>query len=124
MFGMLPAPAGGWKVFQEEDTRVTEMQKYFANCHKAIKVAMCNEIYAACERTGVDYSRVRACAVEVDGVGANHTTVPNEGKFGFAGSCFPKDMLAFSSWYREIGGVALVFEAALASNEKALERNP
>ncbi len=119
MFGILPHPHKGWRVFQTDDHRVTEFQKYFANCHKAIKVAFCNEIYAACQAVKVDYEQVRKFAIEVPGVGDNHTKVPNGGMLGFGGMCFPKDMSAFANYLDLIKTDAQIFHAALAANELA-----
>lgn len=118
MFSILPRPKDGWRVFQVEDMRVTEFQKYFANCHKAIKVAFCNEIYQACLTTGVDYNDVRKFAIEVDGVGENHTKVPGPDKLlGYGGLCFPKDMAAFAAYLDSINVDAQVFHAAIGSND-------
>jgi UDP-glucose 6-dehydrogenase len=101
------------------DFKVTEFQKYFANCHKAIKVAICNEIYEACKATNTCYDDVQEFAIKVPGVGANHTAVPGpDGQRGYGGACFPKDMQAFSTYLKE--GLLFppgVFAAAIESND-------
>ena len=117
MFGILPYSQKGWRIFQTDDTRVTEFQKYFANCHKAIKVAFCNEIYSACQTVKVDYDEVRKFAIAVDGVGENHTKVPNEGKLGYGGMCFPKDMSAFVAYLDSINADSQIFHAAIGAND-------
>ncbi len=58
-----------------------------------------NEMYQVAEKSGVDWG------VALDGffrdgrVGHSHMNVPGpDGKFGFGGSCFPKDIQAMISF--------------------------
>jgi len=72
-----------------------EMVKYMNNCYFATKVSFMNEMKQIADKCGVDWD------VAVDGfirdgrIGHSHLTVPGpDGKFGFGGSCFPKDIQA------------------------------
>ena len=63
-----------------------------------------NEMYQIAEKTGVDWD------VALDGffrdgrVGHSHMNVPgHDGKFGFGGSCFPKDIQALIHFGESLG---------------------
>lgn len=74
-------------------TQEAEMVKYFKNCFLATKVSFCNEMYQFCKQKHVDYNQIKNIACLDDRIGFSHTNVPgHDGKFGFGGTCFPKDM--------------------------------
>lgn len=82
---------------------MAEMLKYFTNCFLSVKVAFCNEMYEICRETGIDYDAVKALLD--DRMGPSHLDVPgHDGRFGFGGTCFPKDLNAMI-WYAEAVGV-------------------
>ena len=69
-----------------------EMVKLFRNNFLATKVSFCNEIYQFCKLVNVDYENVRKLAVLDNRILESHSNVPgHDGKFGFGGTCFPKD---------------------------------
>ena len=69
-----------------------EMVKMFKNCFLSTKVSFCNEIYELCKIKGINYENVRAVAANDDRILHSHTKVPGyDGKYGFGGTCFPKD---------------------------------
>jgi UDPglucose 6-dehydrogenase len=79
-----------------------ELHKMFCNCFLATKVAFCNEVYRLCEKldeeydTSSTYSRLTDALKEDDRIGITHLAVPGpDGKFGFGGTCFPKDINSF-----------------------------
>lgn len=73
----------------------SETIKYFANCYLAVKIAYFNNLYQVCEKFNSDYSVVRDAICEDRRINAHHTKVPGpDGKFGFGGYCFPKDINA------------------------------
>jgi len=75
-----------------------EMVKYMTNTFLATKVSFANEIYEICERLGVDYDKVTEYATYDNRLGNSHWSVPGpDGKLGFGGSCFPKDINALIS---------------------------
>ena len=72
-----------------------EMVKYFTNTFLATKVSFANEMYQICGRLGIDYDKVVEYSTYDDRLGKSHWDVPGpDGKLGFGGSCFPKDINA------------------------------
>ena len=72
-----------------------EMVKYFTNTFLATKVSFANEMFEICERLGIDYDKVTEYATYDERLGKSHWSVPGpDGKLGFGGSCFPKDINA------------------------------
>lgn len=84
-----------------------ELLKYTANCFLAMKVIFANEMKKLCDTIGADYDAVVKLAKLDDRLGKTHWQVPGpDGKFGYGGSCFPKDMNALIS-FAEDNGVML-----------------
>lgn len=74
------------------DSCEAEMIKLFRNTFLATKIAFCNEIYQYSQLKGVNYENVRRLATHDTRIGPSHSQVPgHDGKFGFGGTCFPKD---------------------------------
>ena len=72
-----------------------EMVKYFANTFLATKVSFANEMKIICEKLEIDYDKVVEYAIYDNRLGKSHWAVPGpDGKPGFGGSCFPKDINA------------------------------
>ena len=71
-----------------------ELTKYLDNSFFATKVAFFNEFFDICEKVGVSYDRVRELFLNDPRVNRFHTSVFKDGKRGFGGKCFPKDILA------------------------------
>jgi len=70
-----------------------EFVKYLINCFLATKVSIANEFHLLCNESGVDYDKVIEYATHDDRLGNTHFSVPGpDGKLGFGGSCFPKDL--------------------------------
>ena len=71
------------------------MVKYTTNTFLTVKVSFANEIKQICDKVGVDYDKVTEYATYDDRLGYSHWSVPGpDGKYGFGGSCFPKDINA------------------------------
>ena len=88
----------------QTDYQTAEMIKYMNNLFFATKVSFLNEMYQIADKSNVDWNT----AVEgfiLDGrIGHSHLQVPGpDGKFGFGGSCFPKDIQALIAYAKEIG---------------------
>ena len=74
---------------------IAEFVKYFINCFLATKVAYANEFSQMCDLQGVDYDKVVEYALYDKRIAPTHLSVPGpDGKNGFGGSCFPKDLNA------------------------------
>tara|TARA_B100000085_G_C18493731_1_gene492361 strand:- start:190 stop:1038 length:849 start_codon:yes stop_codon:yes gene_type:complete len=72
-----------------------EMIKYMNNCYFATKVSFMNEMYQIADSCGVDWDMAVEGFVRDGRIGHSHMNVPGpDGKFGFGGSCFPKDIQA------------------------------
>ena len=72
---------------------IAEMVKYMTNTFLATKVSFANEMFEICERLGIDYDKVTEYATYDERLGKSHWSVPGpDGKLGFGGSCFPKDI--------------------------------
>jgi nucleotide sugar dehydrogenase len=70
-----------------------EMVKYVTNSFLAVKVSYANEIYELCKNLNADYDEIIKLATLDRRLGDSHWEVPGpDGKFGFGGSCFPKDI--------------------------------
>jgi len=81
-----------------------EMVKYVTNCFLATKVSFANEINSVCNKLDIDYDKVIEYAQHDDRLGNSHWEVPGpDGKVGFGGSCFPKDILAMICIGEELG---------------------
>ena len=80
----------------QTDFATAELIKYMNNCFLATKVSFMNEMKIASKISGADWdSAVKGFSLD-ERVGNSHNNVPgHDGKFGFGGSCFPKDVQAF-----------------------------
>lgn len=73
-----------------------EIAKYAHNVFGAMKVTYFNGIYEIAENMGCDYNNIREGVLLSGYINPTHTSVPGpDGKFGYGGKCFPKDISAF-----------------------------
>lgn len=73
----------------------SELVKYSANCFFATKVSFFNEIKLLADAMNVDFETVINGVLADGRIGISHHQVPgHDGKPGFGGSCFPKDINA------------------------------
>ena len=88
----------------ETDWETAEMIKYMNNCYFATKVSFMNEMYQIAEKCDVDWEVALEGFVRDGRVGHSHMNVPgHDGKFGFGGSCFPKDIQAILHFGESLG---------------------
>lgn len=84
-----PAPAFHMTV--EEASFV----KYTINSFLALKVTFFNQLYDAVGETDANFARIIQAVGSDPRIGHSHTKVPGfDGKQGFGGACFPKDVSA------------------------------
>lgn len=78
------------------EAKVAELVKYTANIFLATKVTFANEMSRVCATFGVGWEDVEALWRADPRTGFTHTSVlPGEdGRFGFGGACFTKDLAA------------------------------
>ena len=74
-----------------------EITKYAHNVFGAYKVTYFNCVADYCRRLGADYQRVQRGCLLSGYINDMHTFVPGpDGKYGYGGKCFPKDVNAFA----------------------------
>ncbi len=85
-----------------ETSGVAEMLKYVSNCYLSTKVALFNEFKEICDAVKIPYDKVIELLNWDVRVGKTHMKVPGpDGRRGFGGSCFPKDINALIAFARE-----------------------
>ncbi len=99
--------------------QTAELIKYMNNLFFATKVSFLNEMKLLSDEIGADWND----AVEgfiLDGrIGHSHISVPGpDGKFGFGGSCFPKDIQALINFGNQNGIEMNVLKGAWKTNLK------
>jgi len=88
----------------ETDTITAELIKYMNNVFFASKVSIINEMKLICGAIGANWNQALAGFTADQRIGDSHLNVPGpDGKLGFGGSCFPKDINAFMSMADELG---------------------
>ena len=103
-------------------SRTAEMVKYFTNCVLATKVSFANEMKQICDKADIDYDKVVEYSLYDDRVGPTHLSVPGpDGRSGFGGSCFPKDINALINFAKCVNIEPKVLKAVW---EKNLEVRP
>ncbi len=85
------------KKYLEMTSAEAEITKYAHNVFGALKVTYFNGIYDICQKQGLDYNRIREGVLLSGYINEPHTQVPGpDGKLGYGGKCFPKDVNAFT----------------------------
>ena len=88
----------------ETNWQTAEMIKYMNNCFFATKVSFMNEMKLISDKCGIDWDMAVEGFVRDGRVGHSHLAVPGpDGKMGFGGSCFPKDIQAMIQFASELG---------------------
>jgi len=99
------------------DYKTGEFIKYFANVFFAVKVSFANEMKLICDAVGVNWEEALAGFVSDGRIADSHLNVPGpDGKRGFGGTCFPKDICAFINFAKKTGIDANVVEGAWKTN--------
>jgi nucleotide sugar dehydrogenase len=71
----------------------SELVKYTANCFFATKISYFNEIKILCDKLNLNYENIMGGVLSDGRIGVSHYQVPgHDGKPGFGGACFPKDI--------------------------------
>jgi len=101
----------------ETDFETAEFIKYMNNCYFATKVSFMNEMKLIADKNNVNWATAVDGFVRDGRVGHSHLSVPGpDGKFGFGGSCFPKDIQAMISHARQSSIRPHVLEGAWKTN--------
>jgi len=101
------------------DSVSAELVKYFCNIFFAVKVSFANEMYGVANEIGADWDKVLEGVLSDGRIADSHLNVPGpDGKQGFGGSCFPKDINALISFCSERDISIDVINAAWKTNLK------
>jgi UDPglucose 6-dehydrogenase len=101
----------------ETNFETAEFIKYMNNCYYATKVSFMNEMRLIADNSNVDWDAAVDGFVRDGRIGHSHLAVPGpDGKRGFGGSCFPKDIQALMSYAESIGVNTNVLQGAWETN--------
>jgi len=97
--------------------QTAELIKYMNNCFFATKVSFLNEMYQIAEKCGANWEEAVDGFVRDGRIGHSHMNVPGpDGKLGFGGSCFPKDIQAMINFADSLGVPSNVLKGAWNTN--------
>ena len=83
----------------QTDSKTAELTKYMNNTFFATKVSIMNEFKLLCDKIGANWEHALLGFVSDGRIGNSHLNVPgHDGKLGYGGSCFPKDVNALLSF--------------------------
>jgi len=98
-------------------TREAELVKYVRNTYLATKISYFCEVDRVCEKMEIEYDTVRELVCLDPRIESSHTFVPGpDGKKGFGGTCFPKDINSFIDFAKAAGVKTNVMNAAWETN--------
>ena len=99
------------------DSITAEFIKYMNNTFFATKVSIMNEFYRFSNALGVNWNDALNGFISDQRIGDSHLNVPGpDGKLGFGGTCFPKDLNSFLAFAKENNINMNVLEAAWKTN--------
>lgn len=87
----------------ETNFETAELIKYMNNCYFATKVSFMNEMKLIADKSNVDWDLAVDGFVRDGRIGHSHLAVPGpDGRKGFGGSCFPKDIQAMINFGKKL----------------------
>ena len=90
------------KVTVCDGVEMLSLMKYCINVFLTTKVSFFNGVYALCQDYDIDYNELLKLLSRESRLGSSHMQVPGpDGKRGYGGMCFPKDIKAFTSFVLE-----------------------
>ena len=88
----------------QTDSKTAELTKYMNNTFFATKVSIMNEFKLLCDKIGANWEDALRGFVSDGRIGDSHLNVPgHDGKLGYGGTCFPKDVNALLSFSKKYG---------------------
>ena len=95
----------------------SELIKYMSNCYFAMKVSFLNEMKLVSDACGACWEDAKEGFVRDGRIGHSHMNVPgHDGKLGFGGSCFPKDIQAMIAFGEHHGISMNTLKGAWSTN--------
>ena len=87
----------------QTDFESAELIKYVCNVFFATKISFLNEMRLVSDKVGANWEDVIEGFVRDGRIGNSHNSVPgHDGKYGYGGSCFPKDVQALINFGDEL----------------------
>jgi len=103
----------------ETNYETAELIKYMNNCFFATKVSFMNEMKLVADKCGADWDTAVEGFIRDGRIGHSHLNVPgHDGKLGFGGSCFPKDIQAMIDFGTLMGIEMYTLNGAWKTNLK------
>lgn len=104
------------------DSTTSEFVKYMLNCFFSAKLSFMNEMYQIANSFGVNWEDAVVGLVSDSRIGDSHVSVPGpDGKLGYGGHCFPKDINAMIKFAERLGVDTKVLSAAWQKNLEVRE---
>ena len=86
----------------QTDSKTAELTKYMNNTFFATKVSIMNEFKLLCDKIDANWEDALRGFVADGRIGDSHLNVPgHDGKLGYGGTCFPKDVNALLSFTKK-----------------------
>jgi UDPglucose 6-dehydrogenase len=99
------------------DSTTAEFVKYMNNTFFATKVSLMNEYYRMSQKLDVDWDTAKYGFVSDGRIADSHLHVPGpDGRLGFGGTCFPKDINALITIGDELGTPMNILKGAWKTN--------
>ena len=103
----------------ETNFESAELIKYMANTYFATKISFLNDMQLLSNKCNANWEDVIDGFVQDGRVGHSHLNVPgHDGRYGFGGSCFPKDIQAIIFLADSFGIDMSVLKGAWKTNLK------
>ena len=103
----------------ETNFQTAELIKYMNNCFLATKISFMNEMKLLSNKINANWDQAIEGFIADPRVGNSHFNVPgHDGKYGFGGSCFPKDIQALIKFGEHIDIDTEVLKAVWKTNLK------
>ena len=94
------------------------LAKYAHNVFGCLKVTYFNCIHDLCKQHKLDYNNVLSGILVSGYINDTHTKVPGpDGKFGYGGKCFPKDIEAFKTELDDSSFAKLLTDVAILNSK-------
>ena len=113
----------------QTDSITAEFIKYMNNIFFATKISVMNEFKLLSDKIGVNWNDALNGFLSDGRIGNSHVNVPgHDGKIGYGGTCFPKDVNAFLTFSKKHNIELSTIEGGWKTNlkvrpEKEWERN-
>lgn len=105
-------------LYHHTDIATASLFKYMANSLMATKVTFMNDLFHLANAVGVDWNEIKKIAKHDPRLGISHWDVPGpDGKYGYGGACFPKDVSAIIEHGLDIGAPQKLLEAVKTIND-------